>query len=273
MIELLPMPRARTSAEPPIGCRSGPFTLGVDIGGTNVKASVLDRAGSLLAEQARAATPVPATPSAVLQCLATLAVRLPPFDRISVGFPGVVKGGTVVTAPNLGTEHWSGFELIDALADQFGVPTRLLNDAAVHGLGVVEGDGLACVITLGTGLGCALFRNRRFLLHLELGQSARVYETYDQFIGQAALDAIGPEGWNSRLREAIHTIMEFTTCDVLYIGGGNARKITFTLPEQAKIVSNTAGVTGGVRLWEAELDELFEGEPNAQRRFLTEKSP
>lgn len=272
------MASARTSVEPSgaggaSASFSGPFTLGVDIGGTNIKASVLDRTGSLLADRTRAATPVPATPAAVLQCIAALAAGLPPFDRISVGFPGVMKGGTVLTAPNLGTEHWSGFGLIDALADQFAVPVRALNDAAVHGLGVVEGHGLACVITLGTGIGCALFRNRRFLLHLELGQSPRGQETYDKFIGQAALDRIGPETWNSRVRESIRTIMELTTCDALYIGGGNARKITFSLPAQAKVVSNTAGVSGGVQLWEPELDELFKDLPNAQRRAFARGSP
>jgi polyphosphate glucokinase len=249
-----------------------PFTLGVDIGGTNLKASVVDCAGVLMAERARLATPVHATPAAVLQSIEALTGKLPPFERISVGFPGVVKGGTVITAPNLGTRHWSGFRLIDALAARFGVPVRMLNDAAVHGLGVVEGRGLACVVTLGTGIGCALFRNRRHLLHLEFGQSPRGDQSYDRYIGQAALDAIGPEAWNARVRESIRTVMDLTNCDVLYIGGGNARKITFTLPAEARIVSNAAGVTGGVRLWEPDLDELFEGEPNAQRGAFTERS-
>jgi polyphosphate glucokinase len=247
----------------------GPLTFGVDIGGTNVKTAVLDRDGALIAERTRTPTPKPATPAAVLQAIAALAAKLPAFDRISVGFPGVVKGGTVVTAPNLGTEAWAGFHLIDALAQQYGTPVRMLNDAAVHGLGVVEGHGLACVITLGTGIGCSLFRNRRLLLHLELGQHGRFDETYDQFIGQKALDAIGPEAWNARVREAIDTIVQLTSCDELYVGGGNARHVTFSLPPHVRIVSNAAGVTGGVRLWEAELDELFDGEPNAQRRTIS----
>jgi polyphosphate glucokinase len=262
------MPRARRSLKPARTRENtpsrGPFTLAVDIGGTNIKASVLDRDGHLMANAAKVATPSPAPPEAVLQKVHDLASEFRQFDRISIGFPGVVKGGTVLTAPNLGTRYWSGFRLIDALADQFGVRVRMLNDAAVHGLGVVEGHGLACVITLGTGIGCALFRNRRLLLHLEFGQHARGDENYDQFIGQAALQAIGPVAWNERVHTSIQTVIDLTNCDVLYIGGGNAQKITFTLPQQARIVPNTAGVTGGVRLWEPELDELFVGEPNAQ---------
>ena len=151
---------------------AAPFTLGVDIGGTNIKASVLNSTGALAAEQIRAPTPKPATPQAVLDLIAKLAAQLPPFHRVSVGFPGVVSGCRVVTAPNLGTGYWQGFQLIDALAEErFGTPARVLNDAAVQGLGVVQGHGLECVVTLGTGVGCALFRNRRLLMHLELGHS------------------------------------------------------------------------------------------------------
>jgi polyphosphate glucokinase len=175
----------------------------------------------------------------------------------------VVKAGTVITAPNLGTGNWSGFRLIEALAERFNRPARILNDAAVQGLGVVQGPGLECTITLGTGIGCALFRNRRLLLHLEFGQHPRGNETYDQFIGQAARDAHGPEAWNDRVRRCIPEVLSLTTCDVLYVGGGNARNISFPLPENVKVVSNSAGVTGGVRLWEPALDELFIGESNA----------
>ena len=118
-----------------------------------------------------------------------------------------MTGGKVVTAPNLGTEHWAGFDLMSDLSARFGIPARVLNDAAVQGLGVVQGQGLECVLTLGTGVGCALFRNRRLLLHLELGQHrARRGKTYDQYIGQAALAARGEQRWNRRLRRAIETV-------------------------------------------------------------------
>jgi len=243
----------------------GPLTLGVDIGGTNVKASVLDRDGGLVAEQVRTPTPKPATPKAVIKAIEELAARLPAFNRISVGFPGVVKSGTTITAPNLGTEHWAGVRLIEVLSQKFGAPVRVLNDAAVQGLGVVRGQGLECVLTLGTGVGCALFRDRRLLLPLELGQHrVRKGKTYDQYIGQAALAAKGPEAWNRRVAKALAYVAELTVCDTLYVGGGNARKITFKLPQNVKTVSNTAGITGGVRLWEHSLDELFRDEPMAQ---------
>lgn len=245
-----------------------PYTLGVDIGGTNIKASVLDRHGALLAHQAFMPTPKPANPRAVVAAIGKLAGELPAFHRISVGFPGVVKGGRVITAPNLGTSYWSGFEMIAALSQRFRVPVRMLNDAAVQGLGVVQGPGLECVLTLGTGVGCALFRDRRLLLHLEFGQLRRQKgQTYDRYIGQSALTAKGVARWNRRVAKVIDVVTELTCCDRLYIGGGNGRKIAFDLPAHVRVVSNTAGITGGVRLWEPEMDELFRDEPMAQARL------
>src|SRR5204863_2345525 len=235
----------------PAATAGAPFTLAVDIGGSNIKAAVLDSAGRLVAPQMRAPTPKEATPQAVLETIAGLAVQLPSIQRISVGFPGVVKGGKILTAPNLGTHHWAGFELAGALSQRFGAPVRILNDAAVQGLGVVAGHGLECVLTLGTGIGCALFRNRRLLLHLELGQHrARRGRTYDRYIGQAALARKGPERWNKRVRKVIDTVTGLTNCNVLYIGGGNARKLAIDMPAHVRIVSHTAGITGGIRLRE-----------------------
>jgi polyphosphate glucokinase len=261
---------ATTSSRPETEEQAGrpaaipPVTLGIDIGGSNIKSAAVDAVGRPLTEQVRLPTPKPASPEAVLDTIATLAAAAPGFERISVGFPGVVKGGEVVTAPNLGTPFWSGFAMIAALAERFQVPVRMHNDAVVQGLGVVQGPGLECVLTLGTGVGCAIFRNRYLLVQLELGQHrARKGKSYDQYAGQAALAAKGLQRWNRRVRKVITSVSELTNCDTLYIGGGNARRISFELPPRVKIVSNAAGITGGVRLWEPALDQLFAGVPMA----------
>jgi polyphosphate glucokinase len=256
---------ADASALQPSTAAGPPYTLAVDIGASGIKASVLDVAGAQGVPRLRTPTPRQATPEAVLEAIAGIAAQLPSVQRMSVGFPGVVKGGKVLTAPNLGTEHWAGFELVAALSSRFGTPVRVLNDAAVQGLGVVDDSGLACVLTLGTGVGCALFRDRRLLTTLELGQHfARKRQTYDQYVGQAALATKGTQRWNRRVRRVIDAVTGLTTCDVLYVGGGNARKIAFDLPDHVRIVSNAAGITGGIRLWDPELDELFRDRPSAQ---------
>ena len=238
-------------------------TLGIDIGGTNLKAAVLDEEARFLSDRILEPTPRPANPAAVIEAICTMSARLPAFDRISVGFPGVVKDGVVVTAPNLGTQQWTGIDIAARLADKFGVPVRVLNDAAVHGLGVVEGRGLECVITLGTGVGCALFYSRRLLLHLELGQHTRGDVTYDKFIGQAAMIGAGLAAWNKRVHETAETVIRLTCCETLYIGGGNARHLTEPYPAGSKIVGNRAGLAGAVRVWDRVLDEMFAGEPYA----------
>lgn len=236
----------------------GPFTLSIDIGGSHIKSSVLDPSGEMVAERLEIDTPAPATPEAVLSEIDSTVSGLPTFSRISAGFPGVVRYGRIETAPNLGTRGWRGFDLAGELARRYHVPARVLNDAAVQGLGVVEGHGLECVLTLGTGVGCALYRHRRLILPLELGQHrARGKKTYDEYLGNAALEAKGKARWNKRLDKAIGQVQSLVNYDMLYIGGGNARKIDLDLPGNVKIVSNTAGITGGVRLWDPDMEEYF----------------
>ncbi len=236
----------------------GPLTLAIDIGGTRLKAGILAPTGRMSAGSHRVDTPHPATPAAVVNALADLVRPLGAFDRISIGFPGVVRGGRVLTAPNLGTQAWNGFPLADALAEKLGAPARLENDATVQGLGVITGRGLECVITLGTGMGFALFQDGRPAPHLELSQHpVHGRKTYDQYIGNAAMHSIGRKRWNRRVRKAIDCINTLTSCDTLYIGGGNSKYVQLDLPATVRLVSNEAGITGGIRLWDAPPDRAF----------------
>lgn len=248
---------ARTERPP------GPLTLAIDVGGTRLKAGTLAETGTMIAGPVRVDTPHPAEPAAVVEALVTLVGPLGPYERISVGFPGVVRHGQVLTAPNLGTLAWHGFSLAAVLSERLGKPVRLLNDASVQGLGVIGGHGLECVITLGTGMGFALFMDGRLTPHLELSQHpVRKDKTYDQYIGNAALQAVGKKRWNRRVARAIGFIETLVAYDTLYVGGGNAKSIAFETPPNVQIVSNQAGITGGVKLWDPRLDEAFaEREP------------
>jgi polyphosphate glucokinase len=230
---------------------AGPLTLAIDIGGTRLKAGILATTGRMVAGPARVDTPHPATPAVVLDALTAMVRPVGSFERISIGFPGVVRDGIVLTAPNLGTEAWHGWPLAATLAERLGVPARLANDATVQGLGVIAGRGVECVITLGTGMGFALFENGKPGPHLELSQHpVRGRKTYDQYVGNAAFRAEGRKAWNKRVRRAIDSITTLTTCDTLYIGGGNAKNLQLELPSNVRIVSNEAGITGGIRLWD-----------------------
>ena len=134
----------------------------------------------------------------------------------------------------------------------------MLNDAEVQGLGVISGKGLECVITLGTGMGFALFQDGRPAPHLELSQHPiHKGKTYDQFIGVAAFKEVGRKRWNRRLRRVLACITTLVGFDTLYIGGGNAKQVDLDLAPNIRLVSNEAGITGGVRLWDKTLDSVF----------------
>ena len=250
-----------------------PRTLAVDIGGTHIKASVLDAVGAMVVDAAHVDTPREGGPDAILATIVAMAAAMGHFDRISVGFPGVVRGGLVLTAPNLGTEAWHRYPLADALTQRLGKPARLLNDASVQGLGVIEGVGLECVITLGTGFGFALFEDGLLAPHLEVGQHpcTKGY-TYDHYLGNAALKKVGKVKWNKRLQKAIGFLDTLVTFDTLLIGGGNARMIDFPLASNIRIVPNEAGITGGVRLWYPAMAPVFE-QRSAQTMDLGTRPP
>jgi polyphosphate glucokinase len=235
-----------------------PYTLAIDIGGTNVKAAVLDRSGREVVTHVQLPTPHPAPPSAMLALLAKLRQTLPAFDRISVGFPGVVRSGRILTAPNLGTADWRAFPLAAELERRWRRPARVLNDADVQGLGVIRGEGLECVVTLGTGFGSAVYRDGDLMPHLELGQHPiRKGQTYDEYLGAAALARKGVDKWNRRVERMLKIVRTLLNFDRLYLGGGNAARIDFRLPPDVSIVSNEAGITGGIRLWEPRFDRFF----------------
>ena len=236
------------------------LTLAIDIGGSKLKAGLLDQAGKLVAGPNRVETPPNPLPQLVVDMLVKLATPLGRFDRISVGFPGVVRRGLVLTAPNLGTPEWRHFPLAASLTEKLGKPTRMLNDAEVQGLGVITGNGLECVITLGTGMGFALFLDGRPAPHLELSQHpAHKGKTYDQFIGAVALREVGRPRWNRRLRRVLANITTLVGFDTLHIGGGNAKQVDVQLAPNMRLVGNEAGITGGVRLWDRTLDQVFSG--------------
>jgi polyphosphate glucokinase len=240
--------RARTDAakNPAV---PGRRTLCIDIGGTGLKAMLLDAAGTELSERVRALTPHPATPAAVIKTLVALIAPLGEFDRVSVGFPGVVIDGVTKTAPNLGPA-WQGFALAAALEEATKRPVRALNDAGVQGYGVVTGKGIEMLLTLGTGMGCALFVEGRYVPNLELAHHPlRKDKTYEDYVGAHALEECGKKKWNKHVQRVIATIQPVFNPRVIYLGGGNAKHVKIELPSNVKITPNLAGLLGGIALW------------------------
>lgn len=225
--------------------------LSVDIGGSNIKATILTYQGPLPDVYRKLATPVPASPENVIAVIQELVKDFPEYTKVSVGFPGYVRNGRVLTAPNLGTELWQNFNLQQQLSQALGKPVRLVNDADLQGLGVVKGHGFEMVITLGTGFGSSLLMDGNLLPHLELGQHPIFKnKTYDRFVGAQALIKHGEEKWNLRMEQVLAVLKTVFNYDHLYISGGNASKLRFPLAQNITIVTNREGIKGGIRLWQ-----------------------
>jgi polyphosphate glucokinase len=238
-------------------------TLAIDIGGSGIKAALLDNDGSMIGDRQRVPTPSkPVAPEALVRAIDQAAGPLGDFERVSVGFPGYVRDGRVLTAPNLGSEVLAGFDLQSELARHWGKPVRVLNDADVQGFGAIEGHGVEMVLTLGTGAGTAIFRDGEIMPHLELAHHpVSGGKTYDEYIGNAALRKKGRKAWSKRVAKVIEILRVVVRFDHLYLGGGNAKKLDFRLPPDVTIVSNTDGLTGGIRLWRDEPGSAVAIEP------------
>ncbi|WP_136519193.1 MULTISPECIES: ROK family protein [Cellulomonas] len=244
-----------------------PWTLAVDCGGGGIKASVLDSAGTLHVPPVRVPTPYPLPPERLADTIAAIAADLPPAGRATVGVPGMIRHGVVVATPHYVTRAgprtavlpelvaaWHGCDVRALLEARLGVPTLVLNDAEVHGAGVVSGTGLELVLTLGTGLGSALFDGGRLAPHLELSHApVRWGTTYDAYIGQPERARLGDALWSRRVRRVVEGFRPVFHWDRLYLGGGNSRAITATtlerLGDDVVVVPNQAGIVGGVRAW------------------------
>ncbi len=245
-----PLAGPTPSAPPRVLAGARPVTLAIDIGGTGIKGMLLDKKGAPIGERLRVPTPRPAVPERVLPIIAEICAKLPGFDRVSAGFPGVVQDNVTLTAPNLHKRAWAGFSIGDAIATLAGKPARVINDAGVQGYGVVEGRGVEMVITLGTGMGCALFLDGRYVPNLELGHHPlRDGKTYEDLVCDAELKRVGKRRWLARVREVVGQVLPIWNPRLLYLGGGNARLVRGKLPPAVRVVENVAGLLGGIALW------------------------
>jgi polyphosphate glucokinase len=242
---------AAIAAEPVALPKStGPITMSIDIGGSGLKAMLLDAAGAPVSERQRVLTPVVPTTDAVLSGLDELRKLMGPFDRVSIGFPGVIKRGTTYTAANL-HPSWVAFPLQTTLEKRWEKPVRVANDASVQGYGAIQGNGVELVITLGTGMGSSLFTNGHLCPGLELAHHPwrKKGMTYEDYLGRRGLDKFGKARWNDFLQAAIKQTAALFNWDHLYLGGGNTKKILFAPGPNVQIVPNTTGLLGGVKLW------------------------
>jgi polyphosphate glucokinase len=224
--------------------------LCIDVGASGLKAAVISPRGKYLVKRVRVKTPKRRRPREIVKALGELAAPLGQFDCVTIGFPGMVRDGKIMTAPNFGTQDWKGIDLAGAMRKRFKVPVKVLNDADVQGLAVIKGEGLELVCTLGTGFGTAWFRDGELMPHMDLAHLVtHKKDDFDIYIGDKTRRKIGNRHWNRRVKKLIGVLQTVFSYDHLYLGGGNSRWVNFKLPRDATIVSNDAGMEGGAFAW------------------------
>ena len=230
--------------------------LTIDIGGSHIKATVLDSQGNFLQEYEREKTPKPPSPEKVMIVIKKIADRFPEYNKITAGFPGYVKEGIVKTAPKLGNALWKDYNLQKELENTLGQPAFAINDADLQGLSLSQGHGVEMVITLGTGFGSAIMKNGFLVPHLEMSQHpVTKNKNYNDYIGEAARLKIGKRKWNKRMKKIINILKTVFNYDHLYISGGNAKRLNFKLDNNISIEDNKRGIKGGAVLWMQELSQ------------------
>jgi polyphosphate glucokinase len=226
--------------------------LTIDIGGSHIKATILNADGTPVSDYARMPTPQPSTPVNVIDLIKELVKNFTGYDKISVGFPGYVKNGVIKTAPNLGSDAWKDYPLQTNLSALLNRPAKVVNDADLQGIGMVSGKGLEMMVTLGTGFGTALLLDGKLLPHFEIAHHPiKTDKDYDDYIGDKAYQKRGKEHWNYRMKKVFEVLKTVFNYDRLYISGGNAKNLTIPLDDNMIIVNNREGIRGGAMLWNA----------------------
>lgn len=215
-------------------------TLVVDVGATGIKATLINDLGMPVGHRIRRETPPSGSPGEVMDVVVALSKQFESFDRVAVGFPGVIINGIVKQAPNLAPE-WQDFNIAEVLQLRLQKPVRVANDADVQGFGAISGTGVEVVLTLGTGVGTSLFVDGRLVPNVEIGKDN---------LRNKALQKVGKKKWNRRLARFVRKLDNIFHFTRLYIGGGNSQKADLSiLPPNVTIVSNTNGLIGGIALW------------------------
>lgn len=233
--------------------------LGIDIGGTGIKGAPVDtQTGVLLAERQRLLTPEGARPAAVAETVAALVSAFQWSGPVGCTFPAVVRSGTVYTAANV-HKTWIGTQAEQLFGKALNRPVRVLNDADAAGLaemrfgaGVGE-KGVVLIVTIGTGLGTAIFTNGHLLPNTELGHIEIDGEDAELQASDAARkrDELSWKKWSKRFNKYLTRLEQLVWPDLIILGGGaikNFEEFAPALTVRARVVPaqfmNEAGIVG-----------------------------
>ncbi|HEY4132074.1 MAG TPA: ROK family protein [Gemmatimonadaceae bacterium] len=216
----------------------GAKTLVIDVGGTHVKVISTGRRTMTKIDSGPSMTPK----EMVKQVLAATADW--EYDRIAIGYPGPVRDGRPSREPWNLAPGWVKFDFARA----FGMPVRIVNDAAMQALGSYSGQKML-FLGLGTGLGSAMIREG-VLIPLELAHLPyRHGESYEDYLGNAGMERLGKKDWRKHVAHIVTLFIAALEVDYVVLGGGNSRRLS-KLPPRTRLGNNANAFKGGFRLWD-----------------------
>ncbi|MCR2761911.1 ROK family protein [Microbacterium sp. zg.B48] len=242
--------------------------VGVDIGGTGIKAAIVDlNAGTLVSDRIKVATPSGAEPEDVLGAVRQVLAQLDVLDDaipLGVAFPAIVKSGRTLSAANVSKE-WIGFEAETFFEDGLGREIHFANDADVAGVAEMrfgaarDAKGLTILTTLGTGIGSAMIYNGVLIPNSELGHLQRAKHSKDAeaYAAYSAMERedLSWEQWAQRLQWYYEHVEFLFTPDLFIVGGGVSKHadsflplLKLNTPIVPAVHRNNAGIVGAAAL-------------------------
>jgi polyphosphate glucokinase len=244
---------------------SGRIAIGVDVGGSGIKAAVVDvEAGRFRSERIRVATPQPSTPDAVVASVGRVVKRLAKSNGlgettpVGVGLPVVTMNGTAMTASNIDTK-WIGYPVVDRLVKATGRTVTIVNDADAAGIAEMrfgqgrDKRGTVVVLTLGTGVGSGVFIDGRLVPNVEFGTMEIRGKPAEWRSASSARTrrGLGWKAWALDLDEQLDRIDHLIWPDLMILGGGVSKngdkfipRLTVRCPVVAADLRNDAGIIG-----------------------------
>jgi polyphosphate glucokinase len=256
--------------------RPGDLAIGIDFGGSGIKAAVVNiRSGEFVGERIRIPTPQPSRPREVVAVMDTIVAQLieavtdgpspviPASDAgvlsVGIGIPGVTRAGTVLTAANI-DDGWIGFQAEREIAIAMGRTVAIGNDADVAGVAELRFGagrrqrGTIIVLTIGTGMGTAIFADGRLLPNTELGHLEFRGRDAEELVAESARDRLklGWKEWAAGFNDYLHVLEKLFWPDLFILGGGGSKRsdnymayLTVKTPIVIASLKNNAGIVGG----------------------------
>lgn len=235
--------------------------LGIDIGGSGIKGGIVDIGkGEMVSDRFRLATPIPAKPEPVAEKIQEIAQHFNWKGKIGCGFPGVVRHSIVYSVPNLHNKSWKGTNIDELFQKYTGLPTKVINDADAagwaemkYGAGKDREKGVILMLTLGTGIGSAIFVDGHLLPNVEFGHLELNGKEAEKRASAAVKDdkKLSWEEWGERLDTYLQYVEHLIYPDLIIIGGGVSSKFdqfNKYLHVESEIVQakflNNAGIIG-----------------------------